>query len=240
MPQIVVVVMRYVADAPILGEHENVVLKDDGAHARMGRDDAFDHLQAFIGVQARNRCDAALCFVQEIRRRAERAAHRAIIERDQAHRADLGQRRLVQIERHARAVGGRDAACAHAAGAASYREEVEIVGQAGGRCRLGGRPGFYQRVALRRTLGALAHEPRKEEQGHKADRMEAGMQRGVRGRRYAQRVEQYQGHIGQGRLVALRAAAMRVCSRSAVRASRHCSSLRAPHRSGSRGTGACP
>ena len=40
--------------------------------------------------------DAALRLVQEVRGRAERAAHRAVVERNQAHRADLGEARLAR------------------------------------------------------------------------------------------------------------------------------------------------
>ena len=53
-------------------------------------------------VEARDAGDAALRGVQEVRRRAERARHRAIVQRDQAHRADLRQPRLsLGLERQA-------------------------------------------------------------------------------------------------------------------------------------------
>ena len=57
----------------------------------MRRDDALDHAQALIRLETRDGGDAPLRLVQEIRGRAESATHRAIIESDQAHRADLGE-----------------------------------------------------------------------------------------------------------------------------------------------------
>ena len=59
-------------------------------------DDPLDHVQALVGLQARDGGDAALRLVQEVGRRAERAAHRTVVERDQPHRADLGQVRLAR------------------------------------------------------------------------------------------------------------------------------------------------
>ena len=50
----------------------------------------------FVGIEPRDRRDAALRLVQEIGGGAERAAHRAIVERDQAHRADLGKLRFAR------------------------------------------------------------------------------------------------------------------------------------------------
>ncbi len=58
----------------------------------MGRDDALDHGHAFVDFESRDRCDAALGLMQEIGGRAKGAAHRTVIERDEAHRADLGKR----------------------------------------------------------------------------------------------------------------------------------------------------
>ena len=83
-------------DPPVAREGEDIVLKDDRARARMRRDDPLDHGQAFVGFQARDRCDTALRLVQEIGGRAKRAAHRAIVERDQPHRADFRQVRLAR------------------------------------------------------------------------------------------------------------------------------------------------
>jgi len=37
------------------GERKDVILEDDGAHARMGGDDALDHAQAFVGREPRDR-----------------------------------------------------------------------------------------------------------------------------------------------------------------------------------------
>src|SRR2546430_7940919 len=50
--------------------------------------------------RSRDGGDAALRLVQEIRGRAESATHRAIIESDQAHGADLGEMRLARSEEH--------------------------------------------------------------------------------------------------------------------------------------------
>jgi len=81
-------------NAPVFREDEDIVLKDDGAHARMRLHDALDHLDAFVGFEPRNARDAALSFVQEVGGRAERARHRAVVESDQAHGADLCEARL--------------------------------------------------------------------------------------------------------------------------------------------------
>ena len=52
--------------------------------------------QAFVRFEPRDGGDAALRLVQKVGRRAERAAHRAVVERDQPHRADLGEMRLAR------------------------------------------------------------------------------------------------------------------------------------------------
>ena len=83
-------------DALVLREHEDVVLEDDGAHARVRADDALEHLHAFLGVESRDARDAALRLVQEVGGGAEGTAHRAVVERDEAHRADLGETRLAR------------------------------------------------------------------------------------------------------------------------------------------------
>ena len=131
--------------------------------------------QAFVRLEPRDRGDAALRLVQEIRRRAERAAHRAVVERDQAHRADLGEtgfaRRLgrqgadaigrletipVRLVRHAFVRRGEDRVAqlfaverAAAAGAASCR-------------RAGARPCRRCRPAadwMRKRAGKLQQRP---------------------------------------------------------------------------------
>ncbi len=75
----------------VSGEGKDVVLKNHRARARMGGHDSLDHGQALLRVQACDRSDTALRLVQEVRGRAKRATHRAVIESDQPHRADLGQ-----------------------------------------------------------------------------------------------------------------------------------------------------
>ena len=52
--------------------------------------------QTFVRFEARDRGDTALRLVQKIGRRAEGAAHRAIVERDQPHRANLREVRLAR------------------------------------------------------------------------------------------------------------------------------------------------
>ena len=60
----------------------------------MSGHDPLDHVQALVGLQARDGRDTALRRVQKIGRRAERTAHRAVVERDQPYRADLRKVRL--------------------------------------------------------------------------------------------------------------------------------------------------
>ncbi len=62
----------------------------------MRRDDALDHAHALVGVEPRDRRDAALCLVQEVGRGAECAGHRTVVERDEPHRADLREVRLAR------------------------------------------------------------------------------------------------------------------------------------------------
>src|SRR5258708_2821054 len=69
-------------DSVVPSEGENVVLKDDGAYARMRRDDALDHGQTFVRFEARNGCNASLSLMQKIGGGTERASHRAIVERN--------------------------------------------------------------------------------------------------------------------------------------------------------------
>src|SRR5882672_297581 len=78
-------------DSAVPREGENVVLKNDGACARMRRYDALDHGQTFVRFEARNGRNASLSLVQKIGSGTERAAHRAIVERNQPHRANLGK-----------------------------------------------------------------------------------------------------------------------------------------------------
>src|SRR6267378_8236004 len=81
-------------NAPILCEYEDIILKDDRTHSRVCTDDALNHLYAFFRIEPRNARDASLGLVQEVRGRAESATHGAVVERDQAHRADLSKARL--------------------------------------------------------------------------------------------------------------------------------------------------
>src|SRR5258708_23603560 len=69
-------------DSVVAPEGENVVLKDDGAYARMRRDDALDHGQTFVRFEARNGCKPSLSLMQKIGGGTERASHRAIVERN--------------------------------------------------------------------------------------------------------------------------------------------------------------
>src|SRR5207245_2458222 len=47
----------------VASEAEDIVLEDDRAYARMGRNDTLDHVQALVGVQAGNGGDSALGLV---------------------------------------------------------------------------------------------------------------------------------------------------------------------------------
>src|SRR5260370_30044943 len=69
-------------DSVVAREGENVVLKDDGAYARMRRDDALDHGQTFVRFEARNGCNASLSLMQKIGGGTERASHRDIFDRN--------------------------------------------------------------------------------------------------------------------------------------------------------------
>src|SRR5439155_121145 len=81
-------------NAPVLREYEDIILEDDGAHARVRTHDTLQHLYTFFCIEPRNARDTSLGLVQEVRGRAESATHGAVVERDQAHRADLGKSRL--------------------------------------------------------------------------------------------------------------------------------------------------
>ena len=81
-------------NAPVLREYEDIILEDDGAHTRVRTHDTLQHLYTFFCIEPRNARDTSLGLVQEVRGRAESATHGAVVERDQAHRADLGKSRL--------------------------------------------------------------------------------------------------------------------------------------------------
>src|SRR6266404_5490789 len=62
----------------------------------MRRHDAFDHGQTFVRLQTRDGCNTPLRLVQEVGGGTECAAHRAIIERDQPHRANFSKMRFAR------------------------------------------------------------------------------------------------------------------------------------------------
>src|SRR5258706_15138271 len=78
-------------NAPILGEHEDIILKDDRAHSGVCADDTLNHLHTLFGIEPRNARHTSLGFVQEVCGGAEGATHRAVVQRDQAYRADLSE-----------------------------------------------------------------------------------------------------------------------------------------------------
>src|SRR5258708_13985489 len=78
----------------VLGEYEDIVLEDDRSYPRVSADDALHHADTLLGLEPRHAGDAPLSFVQEVGRRAERAGHGTVVERDQPPRADLGETRL--------------------------------------------------------------------------------------------------------------------------------------------------
>src|SRR3982074_356448 len=65
--------------APILCEHEDIILEDDRAYSRVCADNALNHLYAFLCIEPRNTRDTSLSFVQEVRGRAEGATHGAVV-----------------------------------------------------------------------------------------------------------------------------------------------------------------
>src|SRR5205085_3357635 len=61
-------------NAPVLREYEDIILEDDGAHARVRTHDTLQHLYTFFCIESRDARDAALRLVQEVGRGAEGTA----------------------------------------------------------------------------------------------------------------------------------------------------------------------
>src|ERR1700730_7778669 len=90
-------------NAPILCEHEDIILENDCAYSRVCADNALNHPYTFLCIEPCNTRDTSLGLVQEVRGRAEGATHGAVVERDQAHRTDLSQTGLASRLRRERA-----------------------------------------------------------------------------------------------------------------------------------------